>query len=383
MKKSLVLLFAAAALLAAGCSHKEYDLTDGINKEISLFEKGITVPVGNIGPVTLNDLLERMGDSPLLSMAKDFLPAADEDGWLCVTMQKKEVYSAHILEIDRKITDKDKPYVVDFGTLDTSAPLGVTLMGAVGFVFPNQQAVFYARQPLNVPAPLTGLAQMRAMDMDTFSTVYLAEKDLGGTSVPQGSSDYEIARLEAQEGVYAGVNAIALENLKMELPANMTDRQYASYNKEFTISCSYKSRLGVGPKLKLPMSNFPIKFSLPLGRFDLRKASVSMDVENTLPIRLELTEVSALDEDGNVNPAISIGGGIIIQGGLPSMPAISPVTLEIEALEGRIPDLYGLQLSFVVSAEPALPVSPIRVDQGISVKSANATLTGGITINKK
>lgn len=381
MKKSLLFLFAAAALMAAGCSHKEYDLSDGVNTEITLFEKGITIPVGNIGPITLNDLLGRLGNNPLLSMVKDYLPAPDEDGFMCITMQNQVIHTINVLEIDQNITEKDKPYVYDFGTLDTSGPLAVTLLGAFGFAFPQQQVSFAVAHPVRATLPVTGKALFSYMDSETYESVPIAESVLDGTSLPRSRSDEEFLRLEAPDGIYAGASSIALENLKVELPANLMDKLYSS-GKDIVFSVSYKSYLGIAPKMNIPMEEFPIKFSLPLGRFDLKKASVTMNVVNSLPLRVEVTDAWALDEDGSVLAAILIGKDIVIHGGLADSPAVSPVTLEIEAVEGRIPDLYGLQLSLAITAEPSLPIKPIRGDQGISLESANATLSGGITINK-
>ena len=382
MKK--LLLFAAVVLSVAGCaSHKEYDLSDGINTELTLFEKGITVPIGTIGPVTLSDLLGKMAGSPLLSALGSYLPSPDDEGYLSVTLEKEQMRSVNILEIDQKITDKDQEYVMDFGTSFAPVPLAATVLGAFGFVFPDQQATFYARQPMNVAVPVTGKAQMVGMDQQTYDEVLIAESDLDVATLARGSSDRTVASLAAPDGITLPASEIRLKNLQMTLPANAMDNLRTRSDVNFVLSASYRSHLAPGPGLTFSMSELSIPFSLPLGRFSLKKAIVSMDIVNTLPLRVKLDELQALQADGSVNPDIRIAGGIVIRGGARDLPAVSPVVLEIEATEGRIPDLSGLAITFEISAEPGLPATPIHVDQGITLKSASASIVGGITINRK
>lgn len=46
-----LIYFLGAAFLLFGCSGSRYDISDGFNKDITLFSDEISVPVGSIGPV--------------------------------------------------------------------------------------------------------------------------------------------------------------------------------------------------------------------------------------------------------------------------------------------------------------------------------------------
>ncbi len=56
MKKIPFVLFSLGLLVA--CKGKmDYDISEGINREMTLFEDEITVPIGSIGPITIGSTL--------------------------------------------------------------------------------------------------------------------------------------------------------------------------------------------------------------------------------------------------------------------------------------------------------------------------------------
>ena len=62
MKKLFLLAPAATMLLCiVSCSgRKDYDINDGLNTEITLFSDEISVPIGTLGPVTLEKLIPKL-----------------------------------------------------------------------------------------------------------------------------------------------------------------------------------------------------------------------------------------------------------------------------------------------------------------------------------
>ncbi|MBQ7639771.1 MAG: hypothetical protein IJS91_02120, partial [Bacteroidales bacterium] len=50
---SLLLIFP----MIVSCSRSEYDISEGFNKDITLFEKEISVPLGSLAPITIGSTL--------------------------------------------------------------------------------------------------------------------------------------------------------------------------------------------------------------------------------------------------------------------------------------------------------------------------------------
>lgn len=64
-----------------------------------------------------------------------------------------------------------------------------------------------------------------------------------------------------------------------------------------------------------------------------------------------------------------------------SRPGVTPITLEVEALEGTIPDIDGLRIALHFENVEGASMEPLSLEQGLYVKSAFATIDGGITLN--
>ena len=81
-----------------------------------------------------------------------------------------------------------------------------------------------------------------------------------------------------------------------------------------------------------------------------------------------------------VDDNIKITTDCTLPGGSLANPATAEITLKIEAQEGTIPDINKLLLSFELASQPGLGVVTLSAKQSISIKSASAKLTDGITI---
>ena len=69
-----------------------------------------------------------------------------------------------------------------------------------------------------------------------------------------------------------------------------------------------------------------------------------------------------------------------IAGGTMDAPAVTPVTLEIKAQEGYIPDITGVEIVLTIKASDGMGNVPLSSKMALSVKSASVTLRGGITL---
>ena len=66
--------------LALACTRMEYDTSDGVNHELTLFERQLTVPVGSIGPVTLETVLGSLNSIPVVGSLVSEMLKVDEQG---------------------------------------------------------------------------------------------------------------------------------------------------------------------------------------------------------------------------------------------------------------------------------------------------------------
>ena len=129
--------------------------------------------------------------------------------------------------------------------------------------------------------------------------------------------------------------------------------------------------------------------ALPIGQFKLSKCEVSLELESSIPLRVEIDNIRVLkhkesaDEPNTVDENIKVGPGVAVAGGSLEKPATTPIKLTIEALEGTIPDIEGLMLDLKVSAEPGIGSVAITSKQGVILKSSSAKISGGITIPQK
>ena len=73
-------------LVLAGCTaHKEYDISYGVNPEMTLFEQELSFPVGSSGAIGLQYLLDEVQPTLVsLGLEQDFL-SQDEEGNIVVS----------------------------------------------------------------------------------------------------------------------------------------------------------------------------------------------------------------------------------------------------------------------------------------------------------
>lgn len=142
----------------------------------------------------------------------------------------------------------------------------------------------------------------------------------------------------------------------------------------------------------------PGEFKLEIGKYRLKKCDISLDIENTLPLSANIGNVRVLkhkepaeaskaeeeessgEEENPVDENIVVQADFTIDGGTPAHPAVTRITLSVEALEGTIPDLEGVLLDVNLKGQAGLEPIGLTTSQGILVKSSSAKLSGGITI---
>jgi hypothetical protein len=167
------------------------------------------------------------------------------------------------------------------------------------------------------------------------------------------------------------------------------DKELKSFSRtEFIFTSRFSCHIAAGKNAEIPLALFGMskqtfKFNLPIASYKLKEVEVSFVLENTLPLQATLADIQLMtgketlkmDENLLVTP-----GTIVIKGGSTETPGITPITLNIKALEGSIPDISGLFVDLAIKSDPDFSETRLSLKQGVSVRSASATLRGGITL---
>lgn len=374
-------LLVAAVLY--GCASKEYDLTEGVDKEMTLFEDEIAVPIASIGPITLKTLLQSgIGSivSSLLKESSDGLFYIDGEG---------NIYKADIYEIAYKNLDKkDKSFILEVGTKTGSTPSTAGLLSTFGLLCVNQQMSFYAQNPILAPVKINTVAQVSSYDYTSSQTLYKMTEELKDYSLSSTGSTRRIASFTFPETATAAPNSISLETLAIEIPADPTSN-VSSDQHDFIFSYKYQANVALGSKLNMTMSLPDIKMAVQLGGYKLHKCQICAEINNTLPLEVTVNSVQFLtpstkpeDKEGTMVVAenVKVSPVFTISGGSPEKPGVTKLALNVEATEGTIPDLAGVRVNVTLKAAAGFETAPISSNQGLYVKSLNARLNGGITL---
>ncbi|MBO4756724.1 MAG: hypothetical protein J5519_08200 [Bacteroidales bacterium] len=372
------LLFILPLVLA--CGRKEYDISEGFNKDITLFQEGISVPLGSIGPLTLGSVLDMLFQiEDLGPMLAEYL-IEGEDGYMKM-VDSDNIFKLNVYEMEKELEDPSVPSVYDAGY--QSGFIG-GLAGTVGFFglqALNQQVSFTAINPLRDKVPVSCTAEYTCSDLTNMITGPIDV--LESFTIPRSRDIFTVGSFSIPEDVKLPLSYMSLEDVMLSLPSNPTERIYNNTgNVFFSLDYDFTCTLGVAESFKFPLVDISVgSVNLEIGKYNLSKCNLTVELENTIPMRIAISNVRALKEDGEtVNTDIQITSDVVIAGGSFDRPATSQMTLAIESASGTIPDIHGFKVDLELSGEPGLENTAMSARQGFYVKSSSATLSGGITI---
>ncbi len=371
--------------LVLACSRSEYDISEGVNTEMTLFENEISIPVGSVGPFTLGSVFSLLGEvEGLGEILADYLTVGP-DGTV-YTEDAGSIYRANIYELEKELEDPGVPQSLEVG--NTSCYLGglVGLMGYLGMRCINQKAVITVDNPLRRKIDVSCNAHYYVLGGDDAAIVPI--ESLDSFTIPSYATEEELTELDIPGDLYNPIEIFELEDLRLELPDHPTSRIVDKEgNLCVSVNYRYSSGITLADEFELPLEGFsPGLINLPIGEFKLKKCELSLELESTLPIQVEVGDIQVLlpreneDQEAVVDENIRIASGFTVQGGTLDNPALTPISLTIEALEGTLPDLPELLLSLKLKAQSGLVPTPLSTRQGIFIKSSSARLSGGITI---
>lgn len=377
VKRLIPILF--SILVIAGCENQAYDL-DRLDKEVTLFEDGIAVPLGNVGPFTL----ELATKSEKINAIIGSLLKTESDGTI-VCKASEEFYRLSVYEVIAKTGNPSRPFTYKLGDISTNPSTSSGLLTAIGFSSTDQSITMEINNPLSEAYAIGGSAYYACQNVRSFETTFEETKILDGKEIPQGYGKVRFLDESIPQTVPDAVSAMELRDFSFELPGDLMNKIRSSSSSEFVFSSSCTGHIAAGDRLDFDVSSLlgriSVNFKLPLGAYYLKDAEVSFELENTAPMQLTLSDVKLLTgEKSEEDPNLEITPGtLVINGGSLEKPGVTQVTLRIKSADGSIPDITGLKLGLKLSSAPGYEKTLLSMKQGISVKSASGTLRGGIT----
>ena len=372
--------------LVSGCSRQEYDIWEGMNTEMTLFEEEVSAPLGSIGPITLGSFVDKLGRMEGIGQVLGELLKVADDGLLKLET-RGAIFKKNVYEVSAQLNDPGLAQAWDAGPQSAQVDGMVTLLSYFGLVPVRQQLGISATNPLRVEVPVTSSATYRYTGEEEH-TARIPEMDRF-TLPRRGSVD--IVSVSVPESVSGTMSSLDLSHLTFDLPANMLSRiADDTGNLFFSLDYVFSCGLAVGKGFKLPLSNISTgKIGLPMGQFKLKKCQLTLEVESTIPIAVGVDNVRLLrlkENEGDEAVAdenIKIVSGFTIGAGSMENPATSNITVSIEALEGCIPDIGELLLDIQLTGAPGFEKVALTTRQGVQIKSSSAVVSGGITIPEK
>jgi len=369
-------------LLVTACDNKLYDIEDGLNGEMTLFEEEISVPLGNTGPFTLELAMQ---DKMIKTLLGDAINTEDDGTILC--RLEEPLFKMSAYEIIAKTKDLSKPFSYPVDNKSYAPSTIANLLQTFGFATVDQKLNIFVNNPLSTTYTLGGSLRVACQNTKTFTWAYDQSFPLADITVKSSSSDTRLLSLEIPDTVQCTPSTVELKDWCFNLPANM-DKELKSFSRtEFIFTSRFSCHIAAGKNAEIPLALFGMskqtfKFNLPIASYKLKEVEVSFVLENTLPLQATLADIQLMtgketlkmDENLLVTP-----GTIVIKGGSTETPGITPITLNIKALEGSIPDISGLFVDLAIKSDPDFSETRLSLKQGVSVRSASATLRGGIT----
>lgn len=362
-------------VLLCACTRSEYDAPDGINKEMTLFGEEIYLPIGQVGPITVKDLLSsNKSIAPLI----ESLMKEEPNGTFYIESQD-QVFAVNAFRELMDIPDPTQPYHWDIGSQSCSIASTAALLRMFNIGFMNQRLSLYATNPITAPLTLNTDIWVRCMD-NSYKETYSKEYKMEDFSLRSSYSATSLFQLDLPVEVTDLVTSVEMNDLTLDLPANAKDQVRPSDDAKFSFYTTFTSNLALSEKFSLSPA-FPIsKLNVPLAKFKLHKCSLAFDLENTLPLDVTIKSIKLRDEKGNEINDVVFSSDVKIVGGKPDAATVTPVVLEVEALTGTIPDIREVLIDLKLEYSKTAGLVPLSSAMGLSIKSASAKLFGGITL---
>jgi len=369
-------------MLLTACADMNYDTTDGrLDKEITLFNDQVSVPVGDIGPLSLGILIDKAGyRESIQSFVKE-----DSDGYL-VLEKEGDVYNNVTMFMAATIADPTKPAdfsVADFkGNIETMSSL-VTMLG---IAIPRQSFSLTATNPLTDEIGISGKVSLLAEAKGDLPAGAVVTQEFSQKKVAAGANKAVFFEIDSDSD--RPFTQYEVSNLQIHLPASLSEKDPLSGMSVLTLGYIYKAYLALGDGFSFPLSHDLDNLNVPLGQFRVKEATIRTEVSSELPMALTIDKLEVLvekvDEDGkkSVEPLedIVVSTPISIAPGSTGNPVISPLEIEIRSITGTIPDITAIRLEATIQNPTDIADKRLGMNQKVYFNNLRATVSGGITI---
>lgn len=305
-------------------------------------------------------------------------------------MAVSEVYGTIQPDIDVKPTEVELNNLPDF-LQDDEIRLDIT----------NPVFSFNANNPLNTDVEMDGVLT-GYKDGQVTKTVKIGSGN-GGASItlkPSGDKQQTISIVrDEQTVVEANATKVVVPNLNdiietipdhinVELKPAVKTEQYYTVNlgQDYTLNSAYDIDipLSFGSNLKIVYEETLDNFDLDLEDVDIKKAVLSINAVNTIPLAMEIKNdnVSALDANGNVIKDIDVTvEGTITESKDGKTEVSSALNVNLnETAEGAISKLDGLKLKITAVPGQATDVQLLST-QWMQLKDMKLKIPNGIKVD--
>ena len=305
-------------------------------------------------------------------------------------MAVSEVYGTIQPDIDVKPTEVELNNLPDF-LQDDEIRLDIT----------NPVFSFNANNPLNTDVEMDGVLT-GYKDGQVTKTVKIGSGN-GGASItlkPSGDKQQTISIVrDEQTVVEANATKVVVPNLNdiietipdhinVELKPAVKTEQYYTVNlgQDYTLNSAYDIDipLSFGSNLKIVYEETLDNFDLDLEDVDIKKAVLSINAVNTIPLAMEIKNdnVSALDANGNVIKDIDVTvEGTITESKDGKTEVSSALNVNLnETAEGAISKLDGLKLKITAVPGQASDVQWLST-QWMQLKDMKLKIPNGIKVD--
>lgn len=305
-------------------------------------------------------------------------------------MAVSEVYGTIQPDIDVKPTEVELNNLPDF-LQDDEIRLDIT----------NPVFSFNANNPLNTDVEMDGILT-GYKDGQVTKTVKIGSGN-GGASItlkPSGDKQQTISIVrDEQTVVEANATKVVVPNLNdiietipdhinVELKPAVKTEQYYTVNlgQDYTLNSAYDIDipLSFGSNLKIVYEETLDNFDLDLEDVDIKKAVLSINAVNTIPLAMEIKNdnVSALDANGNVIKDIDVTvEGTITESKDGKTEVSSALNVNLnETAEGAISKLDGLKLKITAVPGQATDVQLLST-QWMQLKDMKLKIPNGIKVD--
>ena len=305
-------------------------------------------------------------------------------------MAVSEVYGTIQPDIDVKPTEVELNNLPDF-LQDDEIRLDIT----------NPVFSFNANNPLNTDVEMDGV--LTGYKDGKVTKIVKIGSGNGGASItlkPSGDKQQTISIVrDEQTVVEANATKVVVPNLNdiietipdhinVELKPAVKTEQYYTVNlgQDYTLNSEYDIDipLSFGSNLKIVYEETLDNFDLDLEDVDIKKAVLSINAVNTIPLAMEIKNdnVSALDANGNVIKDIDVTvEGTITESKDGKTEVSSALNVNLnETAEGAISKLDGLKLKITAVPGQATDVQLLST-QWMQLKDMKLKIPNGIKVD--